>query len=341
VDSLSLDLAVPLRSFRLELALEVGEDPVALVGPSGAGKTTVLRAIAGLTRPERGAVSCAGERWYDSTTGLDRAPEERSVGFVFQDYALFPHLSVEQNVRFAGSADGLLERLGIAHLRNARPGELSGGERQRVALARALARSPKALLLDEPLAALDTHTRGKVRGELRDLVAELRLPTLLVTHDYADAAALATRIGVLVEGRLLQVGTPQELIAAPASPFVADFTGANLLIGSAQPQGGGLTSVTLDDGSRLVSTEEGTGRVGVVIHPWEVAVARDLPADSTLNHLRASIRSLVPVGNRIRVQIGPLTAEITEASAQRLDLREGETAVASFKATGTRLVPLD
>jgi molybdate transport system ATP-binding protein len=341
VDSLSLDLALPLRSFRLELALEVGQDPVALVGPSGAGKTTVLRAIAGLTRPERGAVSCAGERWYDSATGLDRPPEERSVGFVFQDYALFPHLSVVQNVRFAGSADGLLERLGIDHLRDARPGELSGGERQRVALARALARRPKALLLDEPLAALDTHTRGKLRGELRDLVADLGLPTLLVTHDYADAAALAARIGVLVEGRLLQLGTPQELIAAPASPFVADFTGANLLVGSALPQGGGLTSVTLDDGSRLVSTEEGTGRVGVVIHPWEVAVARDLPVDSTLNHLRAPIRSLVPVGNRVRVQIGPLTAEITEASAQRLDLREGETAVASFKATGTRLVPLD
>jgi len=341
LDTLSLDIALPLRSFRLELALEVGSETVALVGPSGAGKTTVLRAIAGLLRPERGVVSCGSERWFDSGARVDLPPDERSVGFVFQDYALFPHLSVERNVRFAGASDGLLERLGIAHLRNARPKELSGGERQRVALARALARRPKALLLDEPLAALDSQTRGTIRGDLRELIADLGLPTLLVTHDYADAAALASRLGVLVEGRLLQVGTPQELIAAPASPFVADFTGANLLVGRAQPDAGGLTAVTLDDGSRLVSSAAGSGRVGVVIHPWEVAVARELPADSTLNHLRAPIRSLVPVGNRVRVRIGPLTAEITAASAEGMGLREGETAVASFKATGTRLVPLD
>jgi len=340
VDPLSLDIDLPLRSFRLELALEVGSETIALVGPSGAGKTTVLRAIAGLARPEHGVVTCGGETWFDSEARVDLPPEERSVGFVFQDYALFPHLSVERNVRFAGAADGLLERLGIAHLRNARPRELSGGERQRVALARALARKPSALLLDEPLAALDSQTRGKIRGELRELIGTLGLPTLLVTHDYADAAALATRVGVLVEGRLLQLGTPQELIAAPASPFVADFTGANLLIGTAQPLSGGLTAVTLDNGSRLISTEAGSGRVGVVIHPWDVTVARELPADSSLNHLRAPIRSLVPVGNRVRVQIGALTAEITEASAERMVLREGETAVASFKATGTRLVPL-
>ena len=340
MDPLSLDIDLPLRSFRLELALEVGSETIALVGPSGAGKTTVLRAIAGLARPEHGVVACGGETWFDAEARVDLPPEERSVGFVFQDYALFPHLSVERNVRFAGATDGLLERLGIAHLRNARPRELSGGERQRVALARALARKPRALLLDEPLAALDSQTRGTIRGELREVIGALGLPTLLVTHDYADAAALATRVGVLVEGRLLQLGTPQELIAAPASPFVADFTGANLLVGIAQPLSGGLTAVTLDDGSRLVSTEVGSGRVGVVIHPWDVTVARELPADSSLNHLRAPIRSLVPVGNRVRVQIGALTAEITEASAERMVLREGETAVASFKATGTRLVPL-
>src|SRR5581483_10097574 len=179
-------------------------ETVALVGPSGAGKTTVLRAIAGLV-PAR--VRLGGEDW----TSLP--PEERSVGLVFQDYALFPHLSVERNVAFAGDPGDLLERLGIAHLRRARPGELSGGERQRVALARALARRPRVLLLDEPTAALDPHTRGAVRAQLRALLRELGLPTLLVTHDFEDAAALADRIGVLADGRLRQLGTARDLVA--------------------------------------------------------------------------------------------------------------------------------
>ena len=337
---LQLDLALPLRSFRLELALEVGQETVALVGPSGAGKTTVLRAVAGLVRPERGTVSCGDEIWLDTAAGIDRAAEERAVGFVFQEYALFPHLSVRRNVRFAGDGDGLLERFGIAHLAEVRPGELSGGERQRVALARALARRPKVLLLDEPLAALDAHTRAHVREELRSLLSEIGLPALLVTHDYADAAALADRVGVLVDGRLVQMGTPGELIAAPASPFVADFTGGNLLRGTARTRPDGLTEVALESGEHVVSTDRAEGAVGVVVYPWEVALARELPADSTQNHVRAAIASLFPVGNRVRVRVGPLTAEITAASAERLGLRQGETAVASFKATGTRLVQL-
>ena len=340
MDSLRFDIGLPLRSFDLELALEVGGETVALVGPSGAGKTSVLRVVAGLTRPSKGSVGCGGETWFDADRGIDRRPEERSVGFVFQDYALFPHMSVEQNVRFAGGGGEELERFGIGHLAGARPGELSGGERQRAALARALARRPKALLLDEPLAALDVQTRSAVRGELRDLIDSLSLPTLLVTHDYEDAAALASRVGVIVEGRIVQTGTPAELIAAPATPFVADFVGANLLVGNAFSRPDGLTDVTLDDGSSVVSTDRGLGRVGVVVHPWEVAISRELPADSTLNHVRGPIASLVPIGNRVRVRVGPLTAEITTSSGSRLELHEGEPAVASFKATGTRLVPL-
>src|SRR5439155_1395520 len=190
--SVRLDLSLPLRAFDLELALEAGPETVALVGPSGAGKTSVLRAIAGLARPARGTISCGDEIWFDADRRIDRRPEERSVGFVFQEYALFPHLNVEQNVTFGGArADRLLWRLHIEHLAKAKPSELSGGERQRVALARALARGPKVLLLDEPMAALDPHTRGKVRAELHDLLRELALPALLVTHDFEDAAALA------------------------------------------------------------------------------------------------------------------------------------------------------
>jgi molybdate transport system ATP-binding protein len=342
VDTLELTLDHALRSFRLALGLEVGRETVALVGPSGAGKSSVLRATAGLLRPSSGRVAVGGSVWLDTEAGIDLPPERRSVGLVFQEYALFPHLDVRRNVAFggAGRADELLERLRISHLARARPGDLSGGERQRVALARALARGPAVLLLDEPLSALDAHTRGVVRAELADLLGELRLPTLLVTHDFEDAAALADRIGVLVEGRILQLAPAAELVAAPSDAFVASFTGANLVHGNARPGPDGLTEIVLDDGGIAWSSDQGSGRVAVAVYPWEIAVARAEPSDSAVNHVRGEIRSLVSLGNRVRVRVGPLTAEITAASAERLALREGEPVVASFKATAARLVPL-
>jgi molybdate transport system ATP-binding protein len=341
VDTLTVSLDHALRSFRLAVDVELGRETLALVGPSGAGKSSVLRAIAGLLRPDRGRVA-GRDVWLDTAAGVDLPPERRSVGFVFQDYALFPHLDVRRNVAFggAGRTDELLDRLRISHLSRAKPGELSGGERQRVALARALARDPDVLLLDEPLAALDAHTRGLVRGELGELLGALRLPTLLVTHDFEDAAALADRIGVIVEGRILQAGDAAELVAAPVDAFVASFTGANLLHGTARPGVDGLTEVVLDDGGSAFSADRGEGRVALAVYPWEVALARVESADSAVNHLGGEIRSVVALGNRVRVRVGPLTAEITAASAERLGLRQGERVVASFKATAARLLPL-
>jgi len=238
VDTLHIDLARALRAFRLELALEV-DGVVALAGPSGAGKSTVLRTIAGLARPDKGRVALGDTVWFDSGAKIDVRPEERSVGLVFQDYALFPHMSVADNVAYGGGKQSgeLLARFEIESLARVKPGELSGGERQRVALARALARDPGVLLLDEPLAALDTHTRARVRGELRGLLKGLDLPTLVVTHSFEDAAALTDSIGVLVEGQLVQTGSAADLVAAPTTPFVADFTGANLLTGRARATG--------------------------------------------------------------------------------------------------------
>jgi molybdate transport system ATP-binding protein len=339
--SLHLDLTLPLRSIALDLALEVGAETVAVVGPSGAGKTSLLRAIAGLARPTRGLIGCDGETWFDAGR-IDRKPEERSVGFVFQEYALFPHLTVRGNVAYGGDGrvDELLERFGIAHLTGERPGELSGGERQRVALARALARRPKVLLLDEPLSALDAQTKREVRAELHSILRGLSLPTLLVTHDFEDAAALAGTVGVLVGGTLRQLAPPAELVASPADAFVASLTGANLMEGRARRAANGLTEVTLADGGRLFSIDPTEGEVGVAVHPWEVAIGLEPVDDSTLNHLRGEIASLVTLGNRVRVRIGPVTAEVTAASAERLGLQEGQAAYASFKATGTRLVPL-
>jgi molybdate transport system ATP-binding protein len=337
MDPLDFTLDVPLREFALDVGLTVGREVVALVGPSGAGKTTILRALAGLRRA-RGRVSVDGTQWLDSARGIDLPAEERSVGLVFQEYALFPHLTVRKNVEF-GSKDGahLLERFGLGKLASAKPRELSGGERQRVALARALAPDPAVLLLDEPLAALDAHTRGEVRAELQLILRETDRPTLVVTHDFEDAATLATRVGVLVQGRLRQLGSPAELVAAPADPFVAALTGANVLPGLAR-RVAWLTELELPGGERIRSTDAVEGAAVALVYPWDVTLSRTAPDDSAQNHLEGAVVSLVPVGNRVRVRVGPLTAEITSDSADRLGLKVGDRAVASFKATATRLL---
>jgi molybdate transport system ATP-binding protein len=339
--ALTADFALPLRSFELELALEVSRT-VALVGPSGAGKTSVLRAVAGLVRPPRGRIALGEDVWLDSDRKLFRKPDERRVGLVFQEYALFPHLTVRQNVAYAGRerVDEYLERFRISHLADAKPTALSGGERQRVALARALARGPGVILLDEPLAALDAHTKGTVRAELQELLHELALPTILVTHDFEDAAALADEVGVLVDGRLRQFAAPNELVDRPKDAFVASFTGANLLRGTARRLDDDTTRIQLESGEVVYSTEWGEGDIGVVVYPWEVSIGRLRNDDSAMNLIRGEIKSVVVVGNRVRVRIGPITAEVTASSAEKLELARGGTAFASFKATGTRLVPL-
>jgi molybdate transport system ATP-binding protein len=337
---LRLALDVPLREFALDVALEVDREVVALVGPSGAGKTTLLRAVAGLARA-RGRVSAGTEVWLDSSRGLDLPPEERSVGLVFQDYALFPHLSVRRNVEFGPGANGreLLERFGLAGLAEAKPRDLSGGERQRVALARALARDPAALLLDEPLSALDAQTRAVVRAELQEFLRDANRPTLVVTHDFEDAAVLAGRVGVLVDGRLRQLDSPAALVAAPADAFVASLTGANVLRGFARPILDSLTELELPSGERIRSTDAADGDAVAVVYPWDVTLSRVPPDDSAQNRLAGAVGSLVPLGNRVRVRVGTITAEITRDSADRLALRPDERVIATFKATATRLLP--
>jgi ABC-type sulfate/molybdate transport systems ATPase subunit len=338
VDALTADIRATLRTFDLELSLSVA-GTVALVGPSGAGKSTVLRAVAGLFRPASGRIALGDDVWFDARTW--RRPEERPVGMLFQQYALFPHLSVRQNVGFGARADigPLLDRLGIAHLAEARPATLSGGEQQRVALARALAREPRVLLLDEPLSALDAHTRSAIRTELREVLRSAGLPALVVTHDFEDAAALADMVGVVVEGRMRQLASPSELVARPADAFVGALTGANLLRGTATSDGT-LTTLRLADGKAVFSTDAVEGAAAAVVYPWDVTLARSVPDDSAQNHLAAEVASVTRLGNRVRVALGPVTAEVTADSAERLGVREGERLVATWKATATRLVAL-
>jgi molybdate transport system ATP-binding protein len=351
-------LRVAARARLGELTLDVAlEAPagrcLALAGPSGAGKSSVLRIVAGLVRPERGRVACGEEVWLDTERRVDLAPERRRCGYLFQEYALFPHLRAWQNVAYPlrelprgerrRRALALLERFDAAHVADARPATLSGGERQRVALARALARRPAALLLDEPLSALDARTRAAAGRELGAVLREAEVPALLVTHDFTEAALLGDEVGVIDGGRVVQRGSAAELAAAPASAFVADFTGAVVLTGTARPGEDGLTHVALDGGGAAVSTEPGDGPVAVSVYPWEIALAPPDTAspDSARNHLPVEVVSVTAVGNRVRVGLAapqPLTAEITDASARRLAVAPGARVVASWKATSTRLL---
>ncbi len=343
-------------TLELDVALEVGGgECLALAGPSGAGKTSILRVVAGLLRPERGVVEAGGETWLDTERRVNQPPERRRCGYLFQEYALFGHLSAWQNVAYPlhglpraerrRRALDLLERFGMGDLADARPRSLSGGERQRVALARALAREPGVLLLDEPLAALDTRTRASAARELGAVLREVEVPALLVTHDFAEAAQLGDRVGVIDAGRVVQEGTPSELAAAPRSAFVADFTGAVVLTGTARGAPDGLTLVELDGGGQVSSTDAGDGPVAVSVYPWEIAIepAGEAPHGSSQNRLVAEVLSVTTVGNRVRLGLAapqPLAAEVTTTSAEALGLRPGTRVTASWKAAATRLVAL-
>ncbi len=292
---------------------------MALLGPSGAGKTSLLRAVAGLERPREGRIAYEDEIWLDTARGEDIPAERRRVGYVPQDYALFPHLNVARNVRFASGRyrPDLLDRLGIAHLAGAYPRELSGGERQRVALARALARDPHVLLLDEPFAALDALTRERVRDELAQTLRELSLPTLLVTHALTDAMVLGDRVGVMEHGRLVQLGAPDELVRRPISASVAALVGANLLRGTARADGSGC-EIALEEGGRLRSATAAQGEVRLAIHPWALSL---IPSEGA--GLQDIVRQVRSEGGRLVVRCSRLTAHIDPQAARALRLEPG------------------
>ena len=229
-----LEIAVARRigSLDLRIDLSLGRETVLLAGPNGAGKTTLLRLLLGVLAPDGGRIAQDGRVLFDSRERIDAAAEERELGYVPQDYALFPHLDVLGNATFGLAALPRadrrrralewLERLGVTHLSARSPAGLSGGERQRVALARALARNPRALLLDEPFASLDPVARRQLRASLRAWLREWRLPAMIVSHDPADAV-LAERIAVVEGGRVVQQGTLEELRRAPVSSFASGF----------------------------------------------------------------------------------------------------------------------
>jgi molybdate transport system ATP-binding protein len=333
----------------VELAVEPGE-LVALLGPNGAGKTTIVRALAGLVPLDRGRITIDDTVVDDSAAEVFVEPEQRPIGVVFQDYLLFDHLSALENVAFGlrarktpkrearARAAEWLERVGLSDHADDHPRTLSGGQAQRVALARALATSPRLLLLDEPLAALDVGTRAAVRRDLRRHLDTFDGMRILVTHDPVDAYALADRVAIVEDGRVVQTGTLADVTAHPRSRYVADLVGVNLLTGTVD-----RSALTTDDGVVVVVADAPPGRAYAVIRPHSITLTRTAPSNTSVrNSWRGLIVDIDRLGDRARVRVDlpmPLTAEITVAALQDLGLVPGDEVYASVKATDIEVAP--
>jgi len=349
---LHLDVAADVARFDLEVGLSVAAgETVVLVGPSGAGKSTCLALVAGLLRPRTGRVACGDDVWCDVGRGIHVAAEQRRVGFVFQDYALFPHLTVGENVAYGPRARGRtrahadaaasrwIDRLGLGGLARSPVAALSGGQRQRVALARALAVQPRVLLLDEPFGSLDVSTRGAVRSELRAFLAECGLPTILVTHDPVDALAFGDRIAVLEGGRLSQVGRREELLSRPRTEFVAELAGLNLYRAELAP-GQGLKEARAGDVVFHVLADDLGGTAFLAFAPAEVSLSAERLPGSAQNAFLGRVVEVLPLADRLRVVIDAgivLVAEVTREAAAALGLASGRRLWASVKATAIRV----
>ncbi|MEO7261593.1 MAG: ABC transporter ATP-binding protein [Jatrophihabitantaceae bacterium] len=352
--------------FRLTLDFSVAAGEVlGVVGPNGAGKTTLLRTLAGLSALSRGRIELAGAVLDDPGRQLFTPPERRPVGLVFQNYRLFPHLTVRDNVAFAARARGLrrqparrraedwLQRLGLAEFADRKPAELSGGQAQRVALARTLAAEPGLLLLDEPLAALDARTRLEVRAELRRHLSAFGGPSLVVTHDPLEAMVLTDRLLVIEDGRVVQQGTPAEVARRPASQYVARLVGLNLYRGVL----GADAAVALDGGGVLHARGAGVGggsaepsgghggpvqpvagdRMLVALRPSAISLHTERPRHgSPRNVWPGTVAGVELLTDRVRVQVSgspPALVDVTPDAVAELDLAAGSPVWLSAKAT--------
>ena len=334
----------------LDLHVEDGET-VALLGPNGAGKSTTLRALAGLRPLDDGWIRLDGTTLDDPGAGTFVETASRPIGMVFQDYLLFPRLSALDNVAFGLRARGRhrheareaartwLDRFDLTARAGAMPRTLSGGEAQRVALARALATEPRLLLLDEPLAALDASTRPQVRAQLRRHLAGFDGARIVVTHDPVDAISLADRLVVVEAGRAVQVGTPADLAARPASRYVADLVGVNLVHGARRDD----HTVTVGDAALTVADRLPPGeQVALTVRPQAVALHAHQPEGSPRNVWSSVVEDVEVVGERARVRLGPpvpLTAEVTTDAVAALGLAPGLRVWASVKAVDVAAEP--
>jgi len=348
-------------SLDVDLACAAGE-VLALVGPSGSGKSTVLRCIAGVLRAKSGRIAVGGRTWFDSAGGVSLTPRERSVGFVFQNYALFPHMSAQANVEAAlghvaaperaGRARALLDRVNLKGLESRRPAELSGGQQQRVAVARALARDPRALLLDEPFSAVDRSTRQILYRELATLRRDLAMPVVLVTHDLDEAAMLADRMCILHRGRTLQTAPPHEILARPANSLVARLVDMKNVFRGTVAGHDAAARITLLEGlgQRLEGPLDERFAVGAEVQ-WAIPGShiilhrRDRPSRGEReNPVRGAIADFLPLGENvstvIRVEATGESLRVTFPLhvARRNGLEAGAEVVVSLLRDGIHLM---
>ena len=345
------------RGPTIHAALEVPLAPAqvtVLFGPSGSGKSTVLRCLAGLERPDEGFIRFGAETWFDATARRVVRPQRRGVGVLFQDYALFPHLDVAQNIAFGlahlepqsrrARLDEVVAWLGLGELLPRRPGELSGGQRQRVALARALAPRPRLLLLDEPLSALDAPSREALRGELRGLLLRAGVPAVVVTHDRVEALALGDQLAVLAEGAIRQVGPVAEVFHAPRDLVVARVVGTeNVAQARVVGRRDGLVELQVGP-AHLLAVDPG----GLDSDAWACFRAEEVLLEpvgehptSARNRLPGTVTALSPEGPLVRVTVDcgfALTALVTRPSVEQLGLTPGQPVVAVLKAPSVRVV---
>jgi molybdate transport system ATP-binding protein len=345
----------PTVAVRADLELEPGDSRVlVLFGPSGSGKTTILRCLAGLDRPQEGFIRFGGRLWFDAATGVSVAPQARRLAYVAQDYGLFPHLTVRENVRFGMDAkrsaatsrvESILERVHLHGMAERFPAQLSGGERQRVALARALARDPALVLLDEPLAALDLPLRDPMRQELRQFLRSIDVPSVVVTHDRVDALMLGDRMAVLSGGYIRQVGTVPEVFSRPSDVIVAASVGVeNVVPGVIVETGDGLATVRVGDAAiRAAQPDAAPGPVFVCIRAEDVVLEREHVGElSARNRWSGRVTAVQPEGSVVRVTVDcgfALTALITRPSHDEMRLAPGSPVAAVVKATAVHLVP--
>ncbi|MGH9097010.1 MAG: ABC transporter ATP-binding protein [Acidimicrobiales bacterium] len=350
--SLSSEVGVTIGTFELRLQLHVADsEVVAVLGPNGSGKTTLLRALAGLQPLSDGQIELDGVVLDDPVAKVLVPPERRPCGMVFQDYLLFPHLTAVANVAFGPRSRGVakadamqtavewLDRMGLADKAHAKPRQLSGGQAQRVALARALATDPRLLLLDEPMAALDAGIRGSVRHQLRHDLRAFRGSCVMVTHDPLDAAAIADRLFIIEDGRLVQEGTLTEVTSRPRTEYVAQLMGLNLLRGRADG-----ARLVLADGTTLETAGPLAGDMFAMIAPRDIALYLARPGGSPRNTWSTRVAEVHLLGDRARVLLdGPVrvTAEVTAAALAELGLTEGAPVWASVKATQIDVYPAD
>lgn len=349
------NISLPLAHFPLEINVEIGRRVTAVFGPSGAGKTSLLDLIAGLRSANSALIQLDGRVLTDTAKKISVPPHQRGIGYVPQDLALFPHLSVRRNLLYgrksdddahsAFSFDRITDVLEIRPLVSRGVMELSGGEKQRVALARALLASPKLLLLDEPLASLDAPLKAKIIPYLSRIRDEFQIPMLCVTHDRLAALTLADEIVVLMNGKVMQTGPVSEVFTRPANAEVARFAGVETIQpGKINKVKDGLATVTVGRVAlTAVAPADASDEVFVCIRGEEVILQRDIAsASSVRNRLPAGVVALRDEGPLVRVELDagfPLFALVTRPACAELGLREGGNITALIKAPAIHLVP--